>query len=341
MLKIKEIESKSIWENELKNWSEANFLQSYNWGQFHESLGKDVYYLHIFNSEQVIGAAVVIVEKAKRGNYLTIAGGPLFSWDEKDINQNFLFLLNYLKKIAHSKKAKFIRLRLQEKSNDKLKKIMKEAGLIVSPMHLTADLTLQLDLTKDDQTLLKEMRKNTRHEIKKANKLGIKIVVSKDSKEIKNFYKLQLKVAERQHFIPFSYEFLQNQFDIFVKDNQAVLIHSYYDNKLLSSAFIIFYGNEAVYHYGVSTKDNFKLPGSYACQWAAIEEAKKRGMKRYNFWGVNPGDEKDHRFAGVGLFKRGFGGQEIEYLRAYDYPFSFSYYTVYLFEFLRKKFRGL
>jgi len=119
------------------------------------------------------------------------------------------------------------------------------------------------------------------------------------------------------------------------------LIHAYKGETLLSTAFTIFYGREAVYHYGISTDENRNYPGSVACQWAAIREAKRRGLTRYNFWGINPADEKVHRFAGVGKFKRGFGGQEVMYLVAHDYPCSVWYYVIYCFEFLRKKIRGL
>jgi lipid II:glycine glycyltransferase (peptidoglycan interpeptide bridge formation enzyme) len=88
--------------------------------------------------------------------------------------------------------------------------------------------------------------------------------------------------------------------------------------ELLAQAMIIFYGKEAVYHYGASTPLARKYPGAYLIQWAAIKEAKRRGCERYNFWGVAPEDQKDHRFAKLSVFKRGFGGKDFAYLRAHD-----------------------
>lgn len=204
-------------------------------------------------------------------------------------------------------------------------------------MHLTADLTLQLDLTKDYETLLREMRKNTRYEIKQVDKKEITVEQSQDHVKIKEFYEQQLAVAQKHHFVPFSYEFLFEQFKTFVANDQVVLFSSYQNKKLLASAFIIFYNGEAVYHYGISTENNYKLPGAYACQIAAIKEAQKRGCKIYNFWGIAPKDEINHRFAGVPLFKRGFGGEEVNYLPAHDIPTSLLYWPTYLFETLRKK----
>jgi lipid II:glycine glycyltransferase (peptidoglycan interpeptide bridge formation enzyme) len=186
------------------------------------------------------------------------------------------------------------------------------------------------------------MRKTTRYEIKRAEKLGLKIEHESDPKLITTFHQQQLDLAKHHGFVPFSYNFLYHQFTTFLADNQVELISSYSGDKLLATAFVIYYSQEAVYHYGISTPENRSLPGSYACQWAAIKEAKKRGLTRYNFWGIAPNNApKDHRFAGVSLFKRGFGGQEVAYLPAHDLPTSSLYKAVSLFESLRAKKRRL
>ena len=207
-------------------------------------------------------------------------------------------------------------------------------------MHLTADLTSQLDLSPTHEDLLINMRKGTRYEIKKAEKLGIKISSSKDEKQIHNFFELQLETAKRQHFVPFGFNFLNEQFKVFFNEDKALLFTSTFENNILAQAFIIFYGTEAVYHYGVSTEDGRKYPGAYLLQWEAIKEAKKRGLKKYNFWGVAPENSKNHRFAGVSLFKRGFGGEDIQYLHAQDLIINNPKYIVnFIIENVRKKVR--
>jgi lipid II:glycine glycyltransferase (peptidoglycan interpeptide bridge formation enzyme) len=162
------------------------------------------------------------------------------------------------------------------------------------------------------------MRKNTRYEINRSQKLGIKITVSNNPQDIDGFYKLQLKTANFHQFVPFGINFLKTQFRQFATDNQVYLYSAYYKDTLLTQSYIIFYGQEADYHYSASTLAGRKYPGAYALQWAAIKEAKKRGMSRYNFWGVAPEGQTDHRFYGVSVFKRGFRGEDINYLHARD-----------------------
>jgi len=326
------------WEQNIKLFNEANFLQSWNWGVFQESMGKIVTRLSVRREKSLVAMAQLVRETAKRGTYVTIAGGPLLNWDDEEL---VLQTFEEIKKIAKEQGAIFIRFRPQALNSQKLRNTVKKFGAVASQMHLTADLTLQLDLSNSEDDILQQMRKNTRYSIRKSEKDGITTVFSKDKNDIKQFCDFQNDLAKRHGFVPFSYEFLFNQFSSFLDDDQVILIHSYKDEILLASAFIIFYNGEAVYHYGISTPENGKLPGSYACQWAAIKEAKKRGITKYNFWGIAPEEEKNHRFAGVSIFKRGFGGEEVQYLPSHDMPLSAKYNLTSSFEFLRKKMRKL
>jgi lipid II:glycine glycyltransferase (peptidoglycan interpeptide bridge formation enzyme) len=338
---LKEDITKDIWEQSILEFPEANFLQSWNWGEFHESLGKTVIrllFVDSYSSQKVVALAQIVVEHAKRGNYITLAGGPIMDWSNKEL---FDFVFKNIKLIAKKQKVDFIRFRPQELESSSLQKLVKNIGAKPSQMHLTADLTLQLDLTQTEDELLSKMRKNHRSSIKKCDKLGIIVKQTSDPAEIKSFYDNQLAIAQRHGFVPFGYDFLHKQFKSFVQDDQVLLFHSFYEGKLLASAFIIFYNDEAVYHYGISTDENRKLPGSYSCQWAAIKAARARGCRKYNFWGIAPENEKGHRFAGVTMFKTGFGGEHVEYLHAHDIPISFKYYLIAGFEFLRKKIRRL
>jgi lipid II:glycine glycyltransferase (peptidoglycan interpeptide bridge formation enzyme) len=109
----------------------------------------------------------------------------------------------------------------------------------------------------------------------------------------------------------------------------------------LAIAIIIFYGDTAYYHFSGSVSGHNELPFSYFLQWQIIKEAKKRGIKYYNFWGIAPNDNPNHRFAGVTMFKTGFGGERIDWLHAHDLPISNKYWLTYIFETFRRVSRKL
>ena len=335
---IKEINDQQVWEDFVKTRNEANFLTSWNWSRFHQSLGKKTFPLGIYQDGKLVGVALAIKEEAKRGNYLTIAGGPIIDWQSK---LALSALVRHLKDLSKKEGCLFVRIRPQIHQSATNTQVLKSLGFVKSPMHLTADLTVELDLTKSEDKLLQGMRKNTRYDIRKADKLGINTTISQEPSEIKQFYDHQLQLAQKHNFVPFAYDFLYKQFEVFSQDNQAILVHSHHQGKLLASAFIILYHNEAVYHYGISTPDNHHLPGSHAVLWRAIKEAKSRGLSTFNFWGVAPKDQPDHRFYGVTIFKTGFGGEIVQYLPAHDLPTSPLYKAVNLFETIRAKKRHL
>lgn len=336
---VKIVDSKIQWEQFLDTHPEANFLQSFNFGSFHQNLGKKIFRMGFYKGKKLIGVMLAVLEKAKRATYITVPGGPIIDWQDSELVKQFSKTIT---DIARSEGAAFVRVRPQILENQENSKLFDSLGFKIAPMHLHAELTRQLDLTKSEDQLLSEMRKTTRYEIKQAIKIGIKITVSKDPKDIEDFYKLQKETAIRQHFVEFDKKHLEEQFLIFVKDNQVVLYTAYLGKKKLAQAFIIFYGKEADYHYGASTLDGRIYPGAYLILWEIVREAKKRGLKRYNLWGVAPEKDTNHRFFGVSVFKRGFGGEDVEYLHARDLVINKVAYKInQAIEVARKKLRRL
>ncbi|MBI4091820.1 MAG: peptidoglycan bridge formation glycyltransferase FemA/FemB family protein [Candidatus Levybacteria bacterium] len=332
----KTIDKKSEWEGFIAKHPEANFLHSWYWGEFQKQIEREVIRIGFYSNSKLVGVMLTIVEPAKRARYLIVPGGPIIDWNNKGLVIAFGKELRNLGKIYN---CVFARLRPQLEDNDLSRKTFRKLGFSRAPMYLHAELTSQLDIRKTEEELLRNMRKATRHEIKKALTLGIKIEQNGD-RNIVEFYKLQIDTAKRQKFVPFSKDFLETQFEIFIKNDKAILYTAKYKRKILAQAFIIFYGAEAVYHYGASTEFGRKYPGAYLIQWEAIREAKKRNMSRYNFWGVSPIDSNDHRFKGLSLFKRGFGGQDVAYLPAQDLVFNRPRYLInYLIEKSRRALR--
>lgn len=319
MKTVKQITDKSLWENFLSTHPEANFLQSWQWGEFHLKLGKTINRSGFFEDEQLIGVMLSVVEDARRGRYLTIPGGPIIDWHDTELVSIFT---DHSRSLGENLHCVFVRVRPQLLSDNFSNQLFKTHGLQLAPMHLHAELTNQIDLTKSEPDILASMRKSTRYEIKKAQNLNIKVSTSTNPNDIDKFYDLQLETAKRQNFVPFSLNFLKTQFTAFAKYNLAFLYSAHFDNQLLAQAFIIFYGSEAVYHYGASTNLGRKYPGAYLIQWRAVQEAKMRGLTKYNLWGVAPEGETNHRFSSISLFKRGFGGTDVSYLPAHDLVIS-------------------
>ncbi|MEA3354907.1 MAG: peptidoglycan bridge formation glycyltransferase FemA/FemB family protein [Patescibacteria group bacterium] len=333
MIISKPILKKSIWEKFLQSSDQVNFLQSWNWGKFHLSLGHSIIRLGFYKSKKLIGVALLIKIKAKRGSYLECPGGPVIPWQNKSVVKR---VFKDLKNQAVKESVSFIRIR----PNIKVGLVdLKALGLIKSPMHLHAESTWMLKLNLSTQELLANMRKNTRSAIKKAKKLNLKVTSSTNHKDIDTLFKLQLETVKRKKFTPFNKEYFSKQFKAFNPDHQIQIFKASYKGRVLAISFIIFYGNQAVYHYSGSSSKYRHIPASYALQWAIIKQAKKKQFPYYNFWGYT--NNPHHRFYGPSLFKKGFGGFELNYQPAHDLPLKPSYWLIYIFETLRRRIRHL
>ena len=332
------VENKDVWEDFVLNSPESNFLHSFNWGKFNQSLGFAVFRLGFYRQGKLKGVALLVKKTARRGTYLECPAGPLIPWGEPGFFDHFL---SSVKDIAAQEKASFVRVRPNLKDAPENHRLFKSRGFIRAPMHLHAETTLVLDLTQSEEELLRAMRKNTRYSIKKAQKMGVAIEMSASDADVKNLYDLQAEVVKRVKFVPFSLQYLLKQFQTFKPDNQIQLIKASYQGQLLAISFFIFYKDEAVYHYSGSSSRLREVPASYLLQWAAIKKAKARGKTRYNLWGIAPDDNPKHRFAGVTLFKKGFGGERGDYLPAHDLPLKWTYWVTFIFENLRRKQRQL
>ncbi len=338
-IEVKNIEDKEIWEAFIAQHPEANFLHSWYWGEFHKGLDHTVERMGFYEQEKLTGVLLAVVEPARRGRHLVVSGGPIIDWANKELVHKWAETLKITAKQHH---CLFVRVRPQLLDTPDNQALFKRLGFRPSPMHVTADLTTQLDLRKSDEELKRSMRKGARYELNRAEKLGIKVEAVNDDQYLNEFYDLQLQTAKRQKFVPFSKRFLSEQFKAFAQADKVLMYRATYNDKLLAMAFIIFYGSEAAYHYGASTDLARQFPGAYAIQWQAIVEARRRGCMRYNLWGVTGHGQTKHRFYGVSVFKRGFGGEDVAYLPAHDFVIDHKRYALtYLFETARRKLRKL
>ena len=85
-MKIIDATDQQQWDDFVTSHDDANFLQSWAWGEFHEARNKKVVRRIALNDkDEVIGAYVGQIETAKRGTYMAIAGGPILDWSNKKL----------------------------------------------------------------------------------------------------------------------------------------------------------------------------------------------------------------------------------------------------------------
>jgi lipid II:glycine glycyltransferase (peptidoglycan interpeptide bridge formation enzyme) len=340
--RIQEIQSRELWDQFLKTQEYTLFVQSSNYGEFYKSLGEEYFLLGILNNDGVIvGGGLVVSTHARRGKFLYIPYGPFLPEGEERYEALQIFG-KYLREYARKYKYSFIRVSPFLEDTDENNALFRSLWYRPSPMHILAENTWILDVRPDEEKLLAAMNKNHRNLIRRCEREGVTIQMTSVGADLKPLAKLLDITATRHNFVRFSDLYIQNEFNVFLPDN-AVLFEAFLpDGTRDASAIIFFYGSMAVYRHSASLGKDNKLPTSYLLQWRVIQEAKKRGMKCYNFWGIAPETaNKKHPFFGITHFKKGFGGASRNVMHCHDMIIRPLPYTLnWIIESVRRLKRG-
>lgn len=343
MLTLLEIKNKNIWEDFILECKEKTFLQSWNWGEFHASMGNKIWRFGIYENNELLSVDLVVKISAKRGSFLLVPHGPIIKSEDNKIKFEILKnLKNKLVILAKQEKVDFIRISPILERTGENTAIFSNLGFRTAPLHYHPESSWKLNIEHMESQILAQMRKSTRYLIKQAqDNRDIEIFKSTDSKDIETFYKIHQPVAKIQKFVPFSINYLTKEFLAFLPDNIS-LFFAKYKGEIIASSFEIFWSGIGFYHHAGLLPEYKKLPVSYLLQWEAIKEARLRGCRVYDFWGYSdPIKNPKHPYSGPTLFKMGFGGQKYEYVKTQDFIISSKYWLNYIIEVLRKIKRGL
>ena len=223
-------------------------------------------------------------------------------------------------------------------SAKKLESLAKKYHAFAVQVNYSPTKTLQLDLTLPLDQIQKQMKKDARYEIKKAEKnkqsllLRNKIIV-KQSKDIELFIKIWHRNALRRGFwIPFGKE-IRSIYEAFGK-NAYLLLASRLSpvacHPVVAGALILFSDKTAYYFHAASTPEGRKLSAPYLVVWQAIKLAKRQGCQIFDFEGVYDERFPQKSWRGFSHFKKSFGGKEIEF------PCSFTKFYNPILKFISK-----
>lgn len=325
MYRIKKLNDRKLWDEVASRYENATFILSWNWGEFERSRGVNFDNYAIYDSEDnIVGLLPVKQVKALRGRYLHLRHAPLMDWENAQLVE---LVMKFLRKMARKGGWQFVRMSPLLANSPLSYDLLKENKLKPATAHaVDAENTLVLDLTKTEENLMMEMRKNTRYSIRKAEKMGVKVVSTSGMENFDQFWTIFEDAVKRNQWVAYSRSYIEKEFEILAKDNMARMFFSFYGSKPIAASIFTYFNGHSVYHHSGSLTQYREIPAAYLLQWEAIKYAKANGMRVHNLWGVSPEDNKEHPWYGLSLFKRGFGGYEVQTVHAHDmivYPFAY------------------
>jgi lipid II:glycine glycyltransferase (peptidoglycan interpeptide bridge formation enzyme) len=191
--------------------------------------------------------------------------------------------------------------------------------------------TIFIDLKKDLDQLLKEMKPKTRYNINLSQRKGVKVRVA-EINDLTTWYSLYAETCAKNriylHEIEYFKAVLATKLTGTNSSNVELLIAEI-DTVPLAAIFLVYSGQRATYLYGASSGTKRNFMATYALQWEAIKRAKERNCTEYDLFGISSKPEPSHPLYGLYRFKRGFGGSIFHRMGCWDYPLDTELYERY------------
>jgi len=304
-----------------KQGSDASFLQSWEYGEFLSSIGRDIVRFQV-EKEGNLFTNIQAIKSTFAGHiaYLYI---PHIKIKEREDLTTFL---------EQAKKDSYAFVRIEPCDEISTKNFTANHTQNLQPQH-----TLTLDLRKIEEELLADMYKKTRYNIRLAEKKGVEI---RKEKNVGIYWNLHTETTRRQKFVTHSKNYIHS----LLKTDMTEQYTAYLEDEPLASAIILRSGHTATYFFGASADKHRKVMAPYLLHWKIVQNAKKDGCTSYDFWGFAPPAEegsesaqcfhthcwqKNHYLSGVSRFKAGFGGSVTSHPNAQDIVLNPLKYNLY------------
>lgn len=291
-------------------------LQTWEWGEFRKQTGVQVVRYGIFDPSAVSGQCKLVEPVT-----VTIHQVPHTPWTVGyypkggEIGKEVREILERV-----VKEYNCLMIKCEPKIERGEKKNKKRGKKFVKGKPLFTKYNFELDVTKSEEELLKQMKQKTRYNVRLAKRKGVKVEIDNSEEAFERYLELTKETTKRQGFFAHSEEYHRKMWKVLREAKMAELVVARYKEKIITT-WIVFCHNETMYYpYGASTREHSKLMANNLVMWEVIKLAKRRGMKTLDMWGaLGPEPDKDDPWYGFHKFKEGYGARQVTYVGTWDY----------------------
>lgn len=297
------------------------FLQTPQWAEFQRSLGRTVH------QESGPGWSFLAVEeKNPAGKVLYAPYGPVAVSLEA-----FDAALAALVALARTCGAAFVRIEPVSAGflAAEAATVLRGRGLRPAPVNQQPELSWIVDLDRDFKEVLADMKPVNRNLYRNIHKKDVTFRASQDPEDIRVLLNFLHMTAKRSGFKPQSDEYLTQVARSLMPSGAATLFIAERHGGPIAAALAYDSADTRTYAHAALDDAHRKLSAGIPLLVTLIADAKEKGLKHVDLWGVAPEDQPNHKWAGFTAFKKSFGGREIAYPGTWDLPVKKVRYGAY------------
>ena len=301
------------WDALVESIGRPHILQSRAWADVKRPGGWESRRIVVERKGETLGLAQVLLKDIALGQrYGYAPRGPLVR-DPQHVGDVALAIARSL---AGTHAAAFL-FDPELPEGDRVSDSLRRAGCLPGRFPVQPRRTLVLDVSRDNDALLAEMRKKTRQYIRKAERDGVD---TEESDDIASFYEVQRAVASRVGFGVHDRAYFETLWRVLAPQGRAHLFFARFGGKRVAALLALRWGAYAWEMFGGPTGDSPETRPFYLLKWRAMLRLRQLGVRSYDMWGLAESGKDDDPLSGVENFKLGFGGEPRTYVGVWEAP---------------------
>jgi peptidoglycan pentaglycine glycine transferase (the first glycine) len=324
------VQESGVWNERVLDSEYPHLMQTWEWGEYKATLGWKPRRMMIVQNQKERACVQILIKKLPMSGFSIgyIPRGPLISLDRpvwECMTRGFTELAGEHKIIVI--RAEPVYINGPENRNQ-----LKNLGFHQIAQSNQPRCTILVDISHEEDGILKQMNRNCRRLIRKAESAGVSIETGSE-REVTAFYQHIADTARRKHLPLQKLDFYLKAYQSFRPADQVELLVAKIGNDIVSSLMVFFYNHKSMHLWGGNSPRGIHSNASHLLHWSALQLAKKRGCVECDLWGI-PDEIADmlekgkdvssspcEGLWGVYRFKAGFGGNIQCYVGTYDMVF--------------------
>jgi lipid II:glycine glycyltransferase (peptidoglycan interpeptide bridge formation enzyme) len=308
--------SARLWDDSLLAAQDYTVFQSFGWGEYkRRSNWRPVRYWLRDAQGKVLGMAQFLLKSLPLGvSMLWAAGGPVLAFQKNGLDQ----VSERLEGLVAAVRADHPRALVRFDSHLRHDPLLSyNTGKVCRRpfVKLNSGFSIQFDTTVAPELTRQQMASKHRYYAKKAGEAHLAWCAGNDDGRLRELTEVHREMvnAKKLGTLGTSYQEVEAMREAL--GGSLLVLTGSLDGIPVTSCLVLLFGCKAFYLMASTGKRGREVSAAYAMFERLMQELRERGITRFDFGGIDPVNPAAQ---GVNHYKRGFGGELVEYLGEWE-----------------------
>lgn len=261
----------------------GHHVQTSLWAQVKALLGWQAVRVVVTQGEQIVAGAQLLMRPLPLvGTIGYVPKGPLSALDDPVLKE---LVVNELQQVAKAHRIQLLVIRPAD-SSEAFAHQLRRWGFRPSPITVVPTATLLIDLTKELDDILAQMKRATRYGIRRSLREGITVREGTE-RDLPTFYRLLVATCQRQQFSPSPEEYSVKMWRLLRPYGYIRLFLAEDGDEAVSAHLIVPFGDTVLAKRGGWSGRHGRRHPNRVLHRTVIKWAKAQGYRYYDFEGID------------------------------------------------------